>query len=296
VKSVVRNSLRRPALVVAVVLATAGGLLAAGPAEAQSVEYGTFAVSGDEGDWTTGGRSYSYATDVGDVMAVSSSESVVHVSVSGSNGDSWWLDLAAPAGQPLVPGTYTGAVHYPYNSISPAMDLHGDGPHCLEVTGSFTISNAVYGPYGYVEAFDATFEQHCGDATAAARGEVHIANPAAEPVLALGVTVATDGTVSTVNGNATVHGTVTCNKATDVYVSGTLTQVVKKNLVRGALTVELTCTPGGSVAWTTEAIPSGTIPFDKGEAEARISAQGYDSTYGQYTQVDDTTTVALDKN
>jgi hypothetical protein len=52
---------------------------------------------------------------------------------------------------------------------------------CNEVTGSFTITKAVFGPARYVQAFDATFEQHC-DGSPATLGEVHISNPPPPPV------------------------------------------------------------------------------------------------------------------
>lgn len=77
----------------------------------------------------------------------------------------------------LAPGTYTGAHRYPFNGNGPGLSLSGEGRGCNELTGSFTIIKAVFGPQGYVQTFDATFEQHCEAGTPAARGEVHIANP-----------------------------------------------------------------------------------------------------------------------
>jgi hypothetical protein len=50
------------------------------------------------------------------------------------------------------------------------------------MTSSFTVINAVFGPQGYVQAFDATFVQHCeGQTFAKVRGEVHISNPPPPP-------------------------------------------------------------------------------------------------------------------
>jgi hypothetical protein len=53
------------------------------------------------------------------------------------------------------------------------------------VNGSFTVKEAIfvrqaYGQF-YVQAFDATFVQHCDGVTAAARGEVRISNPPPSP-------------------------------------------------------------------------------------------------------------------
>ena len=50
-----------------------------------------------------------------------------------------------------------------------------------QLTGSFTVTKAVFGAGGYVQNFDATFEQHCEDGSTAARGEVHISNAPAQP-------------------------------------------------------------------------------------------------------------------
>jgi hypothetical protein len=47
------------------------------------------------------------------------------------------------------------------------------------VTGSFTIIDSVFGPYGYVQKFDATFVQHCEGLTPVASGEVNLSKPPA---------------------------------------------------------------------------------------------------------------------
>jgi hypothetical protein len=72
------------------------------------------------------------------------------------NGDWWFLDLAAPSGQVLAPGTYTGAPRNPFNSFAePDLSVGGNGRGCNTLTGSFTISNVVFGPNGYVQTLDA---------------------------------------------------------------------------------------------------------------------------------------------
>jgi hypothetical protein len=286
--------------VLAVVFALApvvAGIAVAGPAQALAVTSGSMSFSGDPGDYISGGATYSYSTDAGDALNVSTSTDnrVVSVAVNGTNGDWWYLDLAAPGGQSLAPGTYTGATRYPFNGAGPGLSLFGNGRGCNEVTGSFTILDVVYGPNGYVQTFDATFEQHCEGLAPAARGEVHIANPAPPPALALAVAVAADGTASTLNGNATVHGTVTCNKPTTVDLAGTVTEIVKRVLVRGTFSTSVSCTPDAAVPWTATAVPTGTTPFQRGDAEADINAQGYDVDYGSYVQASTTTTVTLRK-
>ena len=182
--------LRRCVLAAALMLmATAGGLFIAGTAHAQTVATGSLSFSGDSGDYISQGKSYSYSTSKGDALDVSSSTgSTVSIRVNAYNGDWWTLDFDAP-GTPerpvpghsavLVPGTYTGAHRYPFNGNGPGLDLSGEGRGCNELTGSFTITKAVFGPQGYVQTFDATFEQHCEGGTTAARGQIHISNPPA---------------------------------------------------------------------------------------------------------------------
>ncbi|MFG2110527.1 hypothetical protein [Micromonospora chersina] len=169
---------RRRVLAAALSLTAAvGGLLVAGTAQAQTVSTGSLSFRGDSGDYISQGKSYSYSTGKGDGLTVSSSTgSTVSISVNAYNGDWWTLTFDAPGTQVLVPRTYTAAHRHPFNGTGPGLDLSGEGRGCNELTGSFTISKAVFGPQGYVQTFDATFEQHCEGGTPAARGEVHISN------------------------------------------------------------------------------------------------------------------------
>jgi hypothetical protein len=145
---------------------------------------GTFSVSGFGGS-----VSDSYATSKGDALTIwaDSTGSHVHIGVTGYNGDMWTLDFGAPGtvepinGKPavLVPGTYSGAHRYPFNGNGPGLDLSGLSSGCNTLTGSFTIMDAVFGPPGYVQKFDATFVQHCEGGPSATTGEVHLSNPPA---------------------------------------------------------------------------------------------------------------------
>ncbi|MEO3771486.1 hypothetical protein [Micromonospora sp. B9E7] len=294
-----QGSWRKAALAAALsIVGMAGGLALAAPAQAQTVESGSVSFSGDPGDYITGGDSYSYSTGDGDQLTTNGSvdNSRVSVSISGYNGDWWSLNFDAPGSAALTPGTYEAATRYPFNGAGPGLDLSGNGRGCNELTGTFTIINAVFGPNGYVQTFDATFEQHCEGGTAAARGEVHIANPAPPAPLELELAVATDGIAHRVNGNAVLHGTVTCNVPASVTMDGTVTQVVKKVIIRGNFSTTVTCTPGSPTPWTAAAAPGGTTPFAKGLAEAVTSASGYDTEYGEYVRVSDTTTVKLTRS
>ncbi|MGC4809443.1 hypothetical protein ACLQ29_02790 [Micromonospora sp. DT228] len=294
-----QGSWRKAALAAALsIVGVSGGMALAAPAQAQTVESGSVSFSGDPGDYITGGGSYSYSTDDSDQLTADSprDNSRVTVSISGYNGDQWSLTFDAPGSAALVPGTYETTNRYPYNGAGPGLDLSGNGRGCDDATGTFTISNAVFGFNGYVQTLDATFEQYCNGATAAARGEVHIANPPPPERLELALAVATDGIAHRVNGNAVLHGTVTCNKPVSVSLDGTVTQIVRKVIVRGSFSTGVTCTPGSPTPWTAAAVPTGTTPFGKGLAEAITRAIGYDTPYDEYVFVTDTSTVRLTRS
>ena len=103
----------------------------------------------------------------------------VSFSIVGSDGLStlsWTLDLAAPQGQQLVPGTYLNATRYPFQAPTvPGLTFSGDGRGCNQLSGQFTITEAVYGGDGSVQRFRVTFEQHCEGAAAALRGTLFYA-------------------------------------------------------------------------------------------------------------------------
>lgn len=285
---------RRAGIVVGlVVAATALGVTVA---DAQQVTTGSLSFSGDPGDFISGGASFSYSTATNDALTVftDSTDNHVEVDVRGANGDIWTLDMAAPSGQALAAGTYSGAIRYPFQAPTvPGLSLFGNGRGCNTVTGSFAVQDAVFGPQGYVQTFDATFEQHCEGGTAAARGEVHIANPPAPPQLGLGLTVSTNGTASTLDGNATVGGDVTCNEPASVTVSGQVTQVAHKVIIRGDYSTTVACVPDAPVAWTAVAVPTGTTPFQRGQVVVQTTAGAVDPTYGNNVSVDTTTVVTL---
>jgi hypothetical protein len=91
------------------------------------------------------------------------------------SGVDWSLHLAAPSGQPLVPGTYESAARWPFQPAgSPGLAFSGDGRGCNKVTGRFVVIEAVYGPGNTLLRFHATFEQHCEGGAAALMGEVRV--------------------------------------------------------------------------------------------------------------------------
>jgi hypothetical protein len=283
-----------------VVLAAAGvGVLGVAQAGALPVTTGSLAFSGDPGDWISGGDSYSYSTANNDTLTVYGSEDNggLDVSVRGKNSDNWDLHLQAPSGQALKAGTYDGATRWPFQApTAPGLDLSGNGRGCNTSKGTFTIQDVVFGPHGYVQTLDATYEQHCEGGTTAARGEVHIANPAPPAELGTQVVVSTNGTASTLNGNAYISGTVTCNENNvAVGLSGTVTQVAHNIIIRANYSATVTCKAGQAVPWTATAVPTGTTPFTKGKVEVLTHSSATDPVYNVDVTTDTTSVVTLKK-
>jgi polyisoprenoid-binding protein YceI len=291
----------RRAIPLALVAALAAFLLPA-VASAQPVESGTVTMVSDPGDFIGGGLSYVFSTEDGDVVnAHSTLGRTVTVGVRGLNDQGFEeffdLEFDAPGDQPLVPGTYANATRYPFNVATPGLSVTGNHRGCNQVTGTFTVTEAVYGgpDSTYLERFAATFEQHCEGGEPALRGEVSITNPPAPDVLKLGFEVAADGTFNRINGRATVHGTVTCTQPVTVNVNGTLTQVKQRTIITGPISVQVACTPGGPVDWQAVAIPTGTTPFQRGNAEAETSAFAQDPNFGNVVTVNRTQVVRLSR-
>jgi hypothetical protein len=94
----------------------------------------------------------------------------------------WYVNIAAPPGQPLAVGSYTGAVRAPFRPPgTPGVDVFGDGRGCNTLTGQFDVDELSYAPTGELLVFDATFEQHCEGGAAALFGRIRIQNPPPPP-------------------------------------------------------------------------------------------------------------------
>jgi hypothetical protein len=286
---------KRVGVVIAVMAAaTALGVTVA---QAQTVTTGSLSFSGDPDDYISGGASYAYTTANNDALTVTSdsTDNHINVTVHGANGDWWYLDLAAPGSQALAAGTYSGATQfYPFESATePGLNLASNDRSCDTLTGSFAIQDVVFGPQGYVQTLDATYEQHCEGATAALRGEVHIANPTAPPLLSLGLQVSTSGTASKLDGNAEVSGQVTCSEAASVTVFGVVTEVAHKVIIRAGYATTVACTPGALADWSATAVPTDTTPFQKGKVVVDTTASAIDQTYSVGVSTSQTTVVTL---
>jgi hypothetical protein len=118
------------------------------------------------GDYVGGGQPVDYT---GSSVRVGGSLGSVEVNVGGV-GFAWWtLQLTAPEGQQLTPGTYpdaTGTIP----SAGPGIDISGDGRGCDITRGSFTIYQIASGPDGAITQLNATFSQTCDNSAGSLAG------------------------------------------------------------------------------------------------------------------------------
>jgi hypothetical protein len=86
--------------------------------------------------------------------------------ITASAGD-WTLNLGAPHGEQLVPGTYTGSTRYPFNTgTAPGLSVYGNGRGCNEDFGTFTVYEIASDNTGKLTRLNATFSQTCESTTA----------------------------------------------------------------------------------------------------------------------------------
>ena len=137
----------------------------------------------DPGDYIGQAQSHTYVLRDGTWNAkYDSFNGVQHVNISvtgliGTNlGTDWWyLDFAAPKGQPLSVGTYENGRRYPFQpDLLPGLSFSGSGRGCNTLTGRFTVQSIALGVDNHVDQFQATFEQHCEGASPALRGSVSV--------------------------------------------------------------------------------------------------------------------------
>lgn len=278
--------IKRAAVRVAVGVLAAGAAAVAAPVAAQAATItgpGTSVTfSGSGGDYITQDQAWSYDPSNSTISATVSPDGN-QLSVDINGGTFWELDFAAPQGQALTAGTvYDNATRYPFQSpTEPGLSLFGDGRGCNTLTGSFTVKSATFGAHGWIQNFDATFVQHCeGDPNSAATGEVVLNNGPAPADLSVTVTPAATGKVSHASGQAVITGTVTCNRAVTVDLSGTLDQrLTRTALATGIWSVSgLACTTTPT-SWSATVQPQGNAPFGNGRAQISGAYSSFDPVF-----------------
>jgi hypothetical protein len=132
----------------------------------------------DPGDYVGGGETFSLTLADGTIVA-SPYSGGIEVRFNGTPPVSpktfWTFWLVPVAGGALLPGNYPSAQRMPFQSPRhPGLSIFGDGRGCNELTGIFTVHEAVFDGGGNVVAFAADAEQHCEGASAALRTRIRI--------------------------------------------------------------------------------------------------------------------------
>ena len=104
-------------------------------------------------------------------FAVSSTGDTIFASVIKPDGTTWNVDLFAPVGGTIAPGSYLNATRFP-TAARPALDVHGNGRGCDLLTGRFLVRELQVDGGGAVVRFAADVEQHCQDDSAGLFGAI----------------------------------------------------------------------------------------------------------------------------
>ena len=189
--------------------------------------------------------------------------------VQRNNTHSWYVDVAAPAGEPLAARHYVRAYRAPFRPTgSPGIDIHGDGRGCNTILGRFDVNELVFWPNGDLKTIQVTFEQHCEGGLSALFGRIRYEAP---PPLALGASLREEGLVANKTSTATISGTVSCSRNVAVDLSGTLTQTQAKGVsVSGSFTVRIDCVAPVTQWSATVRADSGS--FKAGDAVPSVTA------------------------
>jgi large repetitive protein len=134
-------------------------------------------MNSQPGDYIGQGQTYNFTPATGTFATpeefINDNEILFNYQGASGSSQSWSVDIGAAGNAPLVPGYYGNADRTIIRSATqPGLDVSGDGRGSNNVTGNFTVAQAVYGSSGNVISFDASFEQHSEGATPALFGEI----------------------------------------------------------------------------------------------------------------------------
>ena len=166
-----RSMIRRLAVLAAAIVIVSGGFWASVPRIAAETAYTAVYLDGEVGEPLTNGRAATYRAP-GDSFIGTISPDLSEVTVRVNVGDAVVI-LAAPPGEELAIGTYTGAVRSAFRGPGePGIDIGGQGVGCNTTAGSFTVQEITVDGGGTLVAFSASFQQQCGNITNLLYGEV----------------------------------------------------------------------------------------------------------------------------
>lgn len=126
-----------------------------------------FSYKSAAGDYIGLGKS-GVLTDKNATFHVGGTRQSARISIDKSDGsESWSIDLAAPQGQDLTPGTYVNAERASFKTgRSPGIDVDSTGRGCNQVWGRFGIRQIAFDSVGNLKALEGSFEQRCESASA----------------------------------------------------------------------------------------------------------------------------------
>ncbi|HWT01605.1 MAG TPA: carboxypeptidase-like regulatory domain-containing protein [Pyrinomonadaceae bacterium] len=184
-----------------------------------------FTMSGDEGEYISGGQDYVYkpsnATLSVRLLADNTGDGIIDtISFSAVQGnfDHWWtVDLStAGLGKNLAPGSYVKKPSFAANNTN--LDVSGDHRGCGTV-GSFTIHeiNIDYsGASPRLVNFAASFEQRCYETTATLLGAFYYRYTGSQSVASISGRLADSAGNPVANAKVAINGSKIATTTTDL--------------------------------------------------------------------------------
>jgi hypothetical protein len=283
--------MRSPFICLAALIVTVSSIALSGAAgtfaATASTATGTLTMASDPGDWVGQGQQFSFATPE-DTFTVGGKPHGFGIDVPDASGlPNWSLRFEMPLGRTLAPGVYTDA-QLIADDTHPGIRIEGEGRGCGTGTfGSFTVLEAEFGPYGYLEHVHATFEQHCDGAAPALRGELDAYAPTPPPPVEVHVTVDDNANLDRGDGKVTLHGTVSCSALIVAHVNASMSQQTKKGVASAASDALYIpeCSPTPQ-PWQVTLLSSTPVRFAPGTLQATADAQVMDDWYSAWSQND----------
>ncbi len=128
-----------------------------------------YSFSSDPSDYLGEGASKTYYGDTS-TFSLGGNNTGVRYRVSGRR-DEWDVDIQAPTGKRLQPGTYTTSRFG--GTGTAGLDVSVNGRGCNASKGTLTIRGITFDSAGKVATLNASFVQHCEGEAPALRGNIH---------------------------------------------------------------------------------------------------------------------------
>ncbi len=233
------------------------------------------------GEYVGGGPTASYVPTTADITFGGTAGSAGMNVYSTVSDDYWHVSVAAPPGQPLRAGTYTGAVRRGFEGPGqPGLEFYGTGRGCSTLTGEFTVSQVTLDGAGVVTGADISLVQYCDSNPYPLRARLrwNASGTSTQPVASTTALTATASgplqttlTATVTGGPAVPAGSVTFSEGTTTLGTAALDAqgraVLVTTLTRGTHTVKAayggsaTLLPSSATASVTLAGATSTTTF-----------------------------------